>query len=315
MRRPRERCKATLWCCGPLGNTVGRAGVGRLVEPTPRVPLSVRFPALYTPTVWLRRAARWARWLMDGRTHCRDRSWQPLPFRARTYSSRLIRPHTECPRWLQENKVTNLDVAMRSLDGVLIAPGEVFSFCRVVGLPTRRRGFVEGLELDRGRPRPGVGGGICQLANMIHWLVLHSPLRVLERSTHSVDPFPDVGRSIPFGTGASIFYNYVDLVIDNPTTTTFQLLFRRSEAELTGDLRASDPLDRAYSVFERHHAFVREGRDVVRKNEIWRTVRDRRTGARLTEELVKTNRAVVIYAVDPERLTDAARTTLPRRAE
>jgi vancomycin resistance protein VanW len=48
-------------------------------------------------------------------------------------------------------------------------------------------------------------------------LALHSPLEIKERHHHSFDPFPDENRVLPFGRGASIFYNYVDLRFINPT--------------------------------------------------------------------------------------------------
>lgn len=85
------------------------------------------------------------------------------------------------------------------------------------------------MELSFGEARPGVGGGICQLSNLIHWMALHSPLQVVERSNHSFDPFPDHNRVLPFGFGAAIFYNYVDLVLHNPTRQHFQLVFNIAE--------------------------------------------------------------------------------------
>jgi vancomycin resistance protein VanW len=77
------------------------------------------------------------------------------------------------------------------------------------------------MELSFGEARSGIGGGICQLSNLIHWMAIHSPLVVVERSNHSFDPFPDEGRVLPFGSGAAIFYNYVDLVLHNPTDRVF----------------------------------------------------------------------------------------------
>ena len=52
--------------------------------------------------------------------------------------------------------------------------------------------------------KKGVGGGLCQMANMIHWLILHTPLEVTELHHHSDALFPDVKRRVPFGTGTSI---------------------------------------------------------------------------------------------------------------
>lgn len=89
---------------------------------------------------------------------------------------------------LQHNKVINLKLAVAAIDGLIIAPGEHFSFCCLVGRPTRKRGYVEGMELSFGEARRGIGGGICQLSNLIHRMAIHSPLFVVERSNHSFDP-------------------------------------------------------------------------------------------------------------------------------
>nr|WP_314644310.1 VanW family protein [uncultured Pseudomonas sp.] len=60
----------------------------------------------------------------------------------------------------------------------------------------------------------------------------------MERSNHSFDRFPDEGRVLPFGSGAAIFYNYVDLVLHNPTDRHFQLKLKLNvgEQQLEGEL-------------------------------------------------------------------------------
>lgn len=198
---------------------------------------------------------------------------------------------------LQHQKVVNLRLASGRVDGLLIRPGETFSLNKVVGNCTRRRGYVEGMRLADGAPVPGVGGGISQLANPLHWMFLHSPLTVLERSEHSFDPFPDNGRVLPWGVGCTIVYNYVDLVVRNDTTTTFQLRTRVGTQRLHGELRADRELSTSYSVEARGERFERGSDGLVRRsNEIWRTEIDKRTGVPVAEELVRRNRAVVTYA-------------------
>ncbi len=247
--------------------------------------------------VWVRRIERWIHWLFSGHRWCSIQREESLPVRIKRNSSRLIKFQDEAGLWMQHNKVHNLRLAIPSLDGLVIRPGETFSFCRRVGFPSARKGYKEGMELSRGRPRPGIGGGICQLANMIHWLVLHSPLTVTERSEHSFDPFPDCNRQIPFGTGAAVFYNYVDLQFRNDTQHTFQLRLWTTEADLCGELRVSEALRESYHVFERNARFERTPSGTFRKNEIWRDVIERKTGRRLREELLKTNAARVLYDV------------------
>lgn len=200
---------------------------------------------------------------------------------------------------LQHNKITNLKLAVPCIDGVLIQAGQTFSFCHLVGMPTRARGFVEGLELSFGEARRGVGGGICQIANMIHWLALHSPLQVTARSNHSFDPFPDEGRVLPFGTGAAIFYNFVDLMLYNPTSETLQLRLWLTESDLVGELRSNVAPRLKYHVYQRAHRFFIKDAQVYRTNEIWRDVLERDHGnACVAQQMMYRNCVRVMYDVD-----------------
>jgi vancomycin resistance protein VanW len=272
--------------------------------------LTERHPWLMPVAVRLHRARRRLRWMRSRTAWARTRSDQTLPVRVKLHRSLLRRRLGESEMWLQENKVVNLRLAAARVDGLLIRPGETFSFNRAVGNCTRRKGYVEGMRLSNGTAHIGVGGGICQLANLLHWMVLHSPLTVVERSEHSFDPFPDNGRVLPWGVGCSIVYNYVDLVVRNDTGLTFQLAVGVGDRYLAGELRADVLPAHTYKVFARHEQFLRRGDRVFRRNEIWRRVVDRRTGDAVGEELVKRNCALVIYPaqdVDVVDVTTAAR--------
>jgi vancomycin resistance protein VanW len=261
------------------------------------VSLSQRHPWIRPTAVAAHRARRRLAWLTSDARWATTRS-ADLPVRTVRHSSLLLRELEGAEMQLQHNKVVNLRLASARTDRLLIAPGETFSFNKVVGSCTRRKGYIEGMRLSDGSAVPGVGGGICQLANLLHWMFLHSPLTVLERSEHSFDPFPDNGRVLPWGVGCSIAYNYVDLVVRNDTAVTFQLRTWVGERHLRGELRTDRPLPVSYSVEARNERFElgADGR-VRRSNEIWRTTTDRRTGETLACDLVRRNRAVVKYAV------------------
>jgi vancomycin resistance protein VanW len=257
--------------------------------------LSERFPVLYPWAVRAHRLIRWVAWLRSDAMWAVRRAAPPTPDRVKEHKSLLLRQLGESEMWLQHNKVTNLRLAAGLVDGVVIRPGETFSFNKVVGNCTRRRGFVDGMKLSNGEADAGVGGGICQLANLLVWMFMHSDLTVVERSEHSFDPFPDNGRVLPWGVGCSIVYNYVDLVVRNDTTTTFVLHTRVGEKYLEGELRCDTEPQHSYSVRARNEMFLRRGDDVFRRNEIHRTVIDRRTGDRIGEELLRANCALVKY--------------------
>jgi vancomycin resistance protein VanW len=266
--------------------------------------LSERHPWLFPWAVRAHRVRRRWRWLTSDAAWATQRRTDSLPVRVTKHGSLLMRELSEDEMVLQRNKVVNLRLAAARTDGLVIGPGETFSFNKVVGSCTRRKGYVEGMRLSNGEAVAGVAGGICQLANLVHWMVLHSPLTVVERSEHSFDPFPDKGRVLPWGVGCSIVYNYVDLVVRNDTAAAFQLRTWVGDRHLRGELRSDRPTPTSYRVEARYEQFLRRSGSVYRRNEIWRTTLDKRTGDAVREELLKTNCALVKYLPDEALILD-----------
>ncbi|RZJ49163.1 MAG: vancomycin resistance protein [Flavobacterium sp.] len=264
--------------------------------------LSQRHPLLYFLAIWTRRLKRIAEWNFDGKKYSKTKRTEKLSYRIKKHQSILLRKLGNNNEQLQLNKVTNLKIAARQLDGILIKPGETFSFCKLVGLPTKRKGYLLGMELSFGEARAGIGGGICQISNMIHWLVMHSPLTIVEKSNHSFDPFPDEGRVLPFGSGAAIFYNYIDFQFTNNTNDTFQINLWFTEKYLEGELRANKELELSYHIFEKNHKFLKIDDLFFRQNEIWRNSIQKQNGNIIKSELLKKNFARVTY--EPENYVE-----------
>jgi hypothetical protein len=109
---------------------------------------------------------------------------------------------------LQRNKMESIRIATACIDGLILKPGETFSFWRLVGKPTERRGFRMGFVLKNGKLAQDIGGGLCQMTNLIYWMTIHTDLEVVERWRHGFDVFPDAGRTQPFASGATCAYNY-----------------------------------------------------------------------------------------------------------
>lgn len=258
--------------------------------------------------VWIYRSRRYFIWIFGRKKYSNVRQSSKLPFNVKFHTSVLIRKLGESEMYLQYNKIKNLSIAIKSINGIIIMPGETFSFCRLVGLPTRRKGYVEGMEISRGIPRPGVGGGICQISNLIYWLALHSELAVVERSHHGYDPFPDNNRVLPFASGATVFYNYIDLQIENRTPAVFQINLWLTDKCLEGELRSDTEPTFTYSVFEKKSEFIEKDGNYFRSNEIWRTKMLIRGGQRLSEELIVKNFARVKYI--PEQYKKLVRNNL-----
>ncbi|NME05446.1 VanW family protein [Psychrobacillus sp. BL-248-WT-3] len=220
-----------------------------------------------------------------------------FPYTCKKHQSLLRRTLGESDPQLQENKITNLKIAASKIDGIIIKPGEIVSFWRLVGKTTKAKGYIEGMQLSRGEVQKGIGGGICQLANLLYWMVLHTPLVVTERHHHSFDPFPDSGRTLPFGSGASVFYNYVDLRFYNPTPSSFQIKVWVTDKHLKGAIFSKEEMPYSYHIDERNHQFLKQNGKNFRQNEIWRKTIDKRTGQMIKEELLIHNFSEVKYPI------------------
>ena len=123
-------------------------------------------------------------------------------------------------RDFQLGKIVNLRRAADGLDGVVIARGEVLSFWRQVGPPTRRRGFAVGRMLQQGCLVPSVGGGLCQLSNGLFEAAVQSGCEIVERHAHS-RAVP--GSAAEAGRDATVAWNYVDLRVRVPITLRLEV--------------------------------------------------------------------------------------------
>ena len=212
-----------------------------------------------------------------------------------THETPLIRPLSGLEHQLQLNKVTNLRLAVAPLDGRVLRPGQRLSVWWFVGAPTARRGFLDGLVLDQGRLTAGVGGGLCQLTNLIHWMTIHTPLTVVERWRHTYDVFPDAGRTQPFASGATCAWPALDLQVENRTDTAYRLGLALTATHLVGEWRADRAPTRNYQVYEAAHEIATDlpGR-FVRRNILRRKVFDS-AGAEIDDEFVVENHALMMY--------------------
>ncbi|MCG8573828.1 MAG: VanW family protein [Flavobacteriales bacterium] len=234
-------------------------------------------------------------WMFGPEQLATKRSSQQLPYQLKEHQSILLRKLKDVDMHLQHNKITNLRLAIEHLDGIVIKPGEVFSFWKLVGRPTKQKGYLEGMTLSDGQVTSGTGGGLCQLGNLIYWMSLHTPLSVVKRWRHSYDVFPDVNRKIPFGSGATLSYNYIDLQLKNETNHDFQINLWLTKRHLKGSICCSVEALNNYEVFERNHRFqLQWWGGYTRHNEIWRKVINQ-ISQHESEELITANHAIMMY--------------------
>ncbi|MHB8877555.1 MAG: VanW family protein, partial [Myxococcaceae bacterium] len=233
-----------------------------------------------------KRLGRLPQWLFETPTLAREKGEQAgYPFLLARHSSPLERRPGQVDPSLQAGKVKNVTRAAGLIDGLLVRPHQVFSYHRRVGRPSRLRGFVDGLELRDGKLSSGVGGGCCQISNSLYLLALRSGMRIVERHRHGLDLFPDHDRRVPFGCGATVFYNYLDLRFENPLDAPVLLRLRVEGGALVSEVWAQGDPGWRVEVYEVDHRFFRQGPSWMRENRVRRRFR-RPDGSELLDQEV-----------------------------
>lgn len=116
------------------------------------------------------------------------------------------------------NRVKNLELAGRKVNGTILYPGEEFSYNKVVGKRTVANGFKEAHVFAGGKVVDGLGGGICQVSTTLYNTVLMSDLKVTERKAHMMH----TGYNEP-GKDATVVYGSIDFRFVNNRKTPIKI--------------------------------------------------------------------------------------------
>ncbi|HEY9061939.1 MAG TPA: VanW family protein [Pseudobacteroides sp.] len=261
------------------------------IEPKKRVKLRIYLGKRYYTFL------RYCQWYLGGNKFANSFLLSCLPYKAFCHKAPLIRKLPGVDISLQYNKVNNLRIASKRIDGIILKKSQIFSFWKLIGKPSAKKGYKEGLILNPdGSFGAGAGGGLCQLSNIIYWITLHTPLTVIQRYRHSHDIFPDTGRTQPFGSGATCVYNYIDLQILNETDNDYQLKLSMDDEFLYAEWMCEKPQNTSYEVYEKEHSIKSTyWGGYIRHNTIHRKVYNER-GLMVDDEFVTENNAIMMYS-------------------
>lgn len=114
------------------------------------------------------------------------------------------------------NRIYNINLAASRINGVLIAPNQIFSFNQTVGDITEATGFKKAYVIKEGRTVLDDGGGVCQVSTTIFRAVLNAGLPVVKRTAHAYR-VSYYEQDFPPGLDATVFYPSVDFQFKNDT--------------------------------------------------------------------------------------------------
>lgn len=126
------------------------------------------------------------------------------------------------------DRVTNVTVATRHINGTLLRPGEIFSYNQVVGPRSEDGGYEKAIIFKNGRHVEDIGGGICQTASTLYNAVLKAGLKVVRRQPHCT---PVV--YVPYGLDATVAYGAVDFQFQNDSDSPVYIYAKASGRNLT----------------------------------------------------------------------------------
>lgn len=146
--------------------------------------------------------------------------------------------HCETKHNTNENRNTNLRLLCQALDGLVLAPGETFSYNDALGERTREKGYLPAPAYSGKRLTDAVGGGVCQGSTTLYNCVLLADLEVLERSCHGAPV-----TYVPFGLDAAVNWGTTDFQFRNSSHFPIQITAQVSDGYVRMQILGTDEKD------------------------------------------------------------------------
>lgn len=127
-----------------------------------------------------------------------------------------------------EGRLTNVSLAVKSCNGVILLPGETFSYNDTLGERTAERGYKAANAYSEGEVVEQLGGGICQVSSTLFSALLHTDLEIVSRSNHSMPV-----SYLPMGMDAAVSWGAPDLKFKNNFSYPVKLSASFSGGDIT----------------------------------------------------------------------------------
>lgn len=135
-----------------------------------------------------------------------------------------------------KNRSRNVELAASKINGVILAPGEDFSFNSTVGERTKANGFLDAPVFENGETVQGAGGGVCQVSSTLYSAVLYADLEIVTRRNHSLTV-----AYVPKGQDATVAYGTIDFQFKNNTEYPIKISTSAKNGKLTISIYGTKP--------------------------------------------------------------------------
>lgn len=132
----------------------------------------------------------------------------------------------------------NLSLACKAINGMILYPGDVFSYNNALGERTTEKGYKAGASYSGNETVYTVGGGICQVSSTVYYCALNADLQIVERYCHSF-----ATGYMPLGMDATVNWGTLDFKFRNNTAYPIRIEASSEGGSVTVSLIGTDERD------------------------------------------------------------------------
>lgn len=233
--------------------------------------LTKQFPFLLSLRQKQKKLGFYIKMYFDRNQYATKKVTKQLPYLVFETDSLLQSKNSGFDMKYQLNKVNMLQLAAKTINHIVINPGETFSFWQLVRFADRYQPNKDVINISESKITGTYEGGLYQLSNMLFWLFLHTPLTIVERHGHSVEAFP-TSEELPDGTDAAVSEGWLDLKVKNNTTEKYQIEISFEDGIMHGQIRINHYLDYSYEVFNQNVFYVKKANKVYQSLSVWQRI-------------------------------------------
>ena len=137
-----------------------------------------------------------------------------------------------------ENRNTNLRLACEAINGVVLNPGDTFSFNDTLGQRTSQKGYKPAPAYSGDELVDELGGGICQVSSTLYYSALLADLEIVSRTNHGFVP-----TYIDYGMDATVSWKNPDFIFRNSTSFPIKIQAEVSDGYVKVQLLGTDERD------------------------------------------------------------------------
>jgi vancomycin resistance protein YoaR len=192
---------------------------------------------------------------------------EPLPARSTAQAEQLGIKHlvgsftTRHP--CCQPRVDNIHRIAKSLDGLVVEPGQTASVNAIVGPRTQKNGFVLAPSIEDGEMVDTVGGGVSQFATTFFNALFHAGYDIIERQPHTYW-FP----RYPMGHEATLSWPHPDIVFKNDSSAGLLVKTSFSSTSITVKLYGDTGGRRVTSSVSERREIVKPAVELLANREI-----------------------------------------------